>query len=456
MRQLDVREAISIFYRRRGLGTIIVLATLFGVLISNYVTYPVFESSIKILVERAPGFEIPFSREQIAFKKAEITQTQCELLCCGPVLEELVRRLKLHERPYPNKGFRDTIHAWGRSVKTFCTDTKEGCKRFVVSKVLNKKYTPPAPVDPVAAAINELRKHIKVEPIPNTDIIEVVVEDMDASLAASIANNIGDIYLQQDVASQRHRARQVYELIDAQVEAFKPSYDAAEKAVEDFEIAHHARSLKEQIRVKVAEISAMELTYGDQLEERKAKVLAAERELARVEQTYDSEHHLVQVARSDLREARRLLEPSTNGSEASGDASVSSLLAKIEQAKKELEELNRLDGAYARLQTKKEQEEGLFFKLKTKREEALIAEATRAAGTRIIEPARAAIKPVRPKKLLNLLMGLLGGLFLAGAYCALLEYLDRSVKTPEDIEEITGEAPVWSIPDWRRIRIFRG
>lgn len=455
MRPFDLRDAFAAFYRRRWLGLALVAVTLAATAIGNYLTYPRYEATVKILLERAAGPEIPFSREQIAFKKAEITQTQCELLTSQPVLEEAVRRLRLLERPLPDSSLRDRVHAWWRGLLRTCDQLREQARRFVIERIAGGTYRPPPLRAPLLEAVDALRRQVVAEPIPNTDIIAVTVRDRDADLAAQIANTIGEIYIAADLQAQRSRARQIYELINAQVEQARPAYEAARQAVVDFEQQHQGRVLAERIRAKVQEISELEVAYGELVESQKSRIAGLQMELARLQQIYEPDHPKILAARSELQEARRLL--GTPASEPSADADenalahASTLLARIAAGQNELAELNRLDGQYARLLHEKEQEERLYFSLKQKREEALIAEATRAAGTRVVEPALPPARPARPRKWLNLALALAGGLVLAIAFCGTLEFLDRSVKTPAEVSAAAGELTVLaSIPDWRR------
>ena len=57
---------------------------------------------------------------------------------------------------------------------------------------------------------------------------------------------------------------------------------------------------------------------------------------------------------------------------------------------------------------------------------------------RVIDPAIAPEKPVRPRKLINLAIGLLGGGLLGLMLVFVLEFLDQSVKSSEDLEEKLG------------------
>ncbi len=55
-------------------------------------------------------------------------------------------------------------------------------------------------------------------------------------------------------------------------------------------------------------------------------------------------------------------------------------------------------------------------------------------NVRIIDPADVPQKPVRPRKFMNLFLGLLGGLALGVSLAFLIETIDQSVRTQEDVE----------------------
>ncbi|MDE2490917.1 MAG: polysaccharide biosynthesis tyrosine autokinase [Elusimicrobia bacterium] len=62
----------------------------------------------------------------------------------------------------------------------------------------------------------------------------------------------------------------------------------------------------------------------------------------------------------------------------------------------------------------------------------------RGNNVRIIDPADVPRWPYRPKKLLNLILGLFGGLALGIALAFLVETIDQSVRTQEDVENRLG------------------
>ncbi len=458
--KFDVRHALFVFFRRRRLGTFVVFMTLLGVFIGNYLTYPVFESTTKILIERAAGSEIPFSREQIAFKKAEITRTQGELLTSLPVLEAVVTKLGLDCRPLPSGSLRDSVHAFGRKIWGKIEDLKQGTKRLVITKVLGGTYTPPAPPDPFREAVESLRRRIHVEPLPSTDILALTVKDPDGEFAAIIVNEMTSEYLARNLDAQRQRARSIYNALDAQVLEFKPRFDLAEQAVESYEDEYQARLISERISSKMQEISTLDVTHWEIVETKRAKLVSLRLQLVRLEQVYDATHPKVVTARSELEEAKRRFElGSTDPADGQGESDgefADQLKTRIAEAREELAQMTAQEATYSRLLRKKDQEEDLLVFLLKKREEAQIAEATRLAGTRVIEAAVAPTRPSRPRKRLNLLLGFLGGLLAAGILAGLLEFCDRSVKTPTDVQRASGLEVIGVIPDWRRSKISDG
>ena len=64
-----------------------------------------------------------------------------------------------------------------------------------------------------------------------------------------------------------------------------------------------------------------------------------------------------------------------------------------------------------------------------------ICAGVRAPLVRVVEPATVSEDPVRPRKALNLLLGLVAGLFAGTGLALFLEYLRRAIRTPNDVLE---------------------
>ena len=103
----------------------------------------------------------------------------------------------------------------------------------------------------------------------------------------------------------------------------------------------------------------------------------------------------------------------------------------------------------AQLLRDKQVNETIYTMLLQKREEAKIAEAERVGNIRIIDPAKIPDKPVKPRKVLNLILGFILGSIMGVGMVFFLEYLDNSVKTTEEAEKLTELSMLGTIPKIR-------
>ena len=144
-------------------------------------------------------------------------------------------------------------------------------------------------------------------------------------------------------------------------------------------------------------------------------------------------------------------------------ATLSSLQAKVEAQKKEfadartqLKTLNDAEVKMTRLTREVSIQEANYRKYSENLEQARIdhaLETDRISNISVVQAATFPIKAVRPRKLLNLALGLFLGIFGAIGLAFFSEYLDHSIKTPEEAEERLQLPALASIPRVRANRI---
>jgi capsular exopolysaccharide synthesis family protein len=77
---------------------------------------------------------------------------------------------------------------------------------------------------------------------------------------------------------------------------------------------------------------------------------------------------------------------------------------------------------------------------------------SRSGSVSVVEAAVTPGSPVRPNVLLNTILGALAGLVLAAGLAALLDYLDDTVKTPEEVEAAAGLVTLGGVARFHRPR----
>ena len=83
------------------------------------------------------------------------------------------------------------------------------------------------------------------------------------------------------------------------------------------------------------------------------------------------------------------------------------------------------------------------------RQRLSLAEAEASVRVYVADPANAPTAPVSPRKMLNTALAGVLGLVVAAGLVTGLGYLDNTVKTPEDVQRLTGRAAIGLIPQLR-------
>ena len=84
--------------------------------------------------------------------------------------------------------------------------------------------------------------------------------------------------------------------------------------------------------------------------------------------------------------------------------------------------------------------------LRERLEEVRIVEAMRTPEVAVIDPAVASHVPVSPRPTLNLVLGTFLGLFLGIGLALGLEFLDSTVRSPDEAEALLGLPVLGRIP----------
>ncbi len=236
----------------------------------------------------------------------------------------------------------------------------------------------------ITIAARGLLKLVETEVVRDTSIIRIDVAFPDARPAAEIANNIAQVYIDENTHERNKQNRLVREFIQKQLEELKTKLKHSEETLSRF---------------KETEVSA---GLAASLEKRLSDLEAKRHNLMGI---YTERHPDIKNIEEEMLEVKGHLQT---------------------LPQKELE--------YSRLEREVEINSRLYRDLKEKFEAARIAEAEQIEDVILVDHAVAPSSPVSPNKPLNYLFGIMVGLMLGLAAAFTTEQLDTSIGTIEDVE----------------------
>ncbi len=336
------------------------------------------------------------------------------------------------------------------------------------------------------AAVEELRKAVSVaRPNREAAIITVRYETTDTQLVHQVPNTLAQRFIARGQAIRKTEATSTVLFLQVQIDTLSRQLAEAEEALTGFREVEQVVSIQAEAQAQVTNLSRLQADRNTLEAERSALqtlVDEIDREAQRADPSAPSPYTRLisfptlfrnQAAsellrtlneanqqRSTLLQRRTLQDPDVvNATERireieaqlRGTATtylqglteqVNSFDRTLEQFATELERIPAKEVQLARLERQRNVLEEVYTLLQNRLQEARILEAVEDPSVRVVDPAILPPEPVKPRTMLNLLLGIVLGGMLGVGIAFLREYLDETVHTREDVMAATRGAPV--------------
>jgi len=262
-------------------------------------------------------------------------------------------------------------------------------------------------------AINSLLNALTVaDQGKDTGILNLSFNSDDRALATSVLNDISENYLDQNIARQAAQDAKSLEFLNQQLPQVRSDLNDAEDKLnlyrrqkDSVDLSLEAKSVLEQIVNVDSQLN--ELTFRE----------------AEISQLYTKDHPTYKA----LLEKRQTLLQERD--------SLNKRVTAMPATQQEVERLSRdVDSGRA-----------IYMQLLNRQQELSIAKSSAIGNVRIIDNAITQPKPVKPRKILVVLIGIIVGLFISSALVLLKIFLRRGIESPEQLEEI-GVSVYASVP----------
>jgi len=263
-------------------------------------------------------------------------------------------------------------------------------------------------LNPVA----KLRQVVRIKPVRNSQLVEIAVQDTDPKVAAQIATGIVDEFIKLNFDRNIKTTGAAAEWLTKKIEEQRKKLADAELALQKYREANHIEVMP-QVKLG-AEQSA---------EEVKTEYAKLQSLLDSYVERYTEEHPKMIELRSQISSLKNKIQ-GMEGADAGNKTS-----------------------EYRALEREVDTSQRMYDVLIARLREVDVTSTINISNITVIDRAEVPFKPVKPKKLLNMVLavafGLLGGVGLG----FFVDYLDTTIKTPQDVRGALESRFLGSVPE---------
>ncbi|MCU1306566.1 MAG: capsular exopolysaccharide family [Acidobacteriaceae bacterium] len=324
---------------------------------------------------------------------------------------------------------------------------------------------------------------LAVNKIPRTRMIEIRYTSPDPKLAAQVVNTLASVYIENNYRARYESTMQASEWLSKQLTDLQLKVETSQAALVKYQRKNGIVGIDEKQNTITSKLDQLnrELTTAedDRLQKQANYQLLSSSNLESIPEL--SQNGLIQRFREDEGALKKQLAQATSqfgpsypkvielnsqvtqievnikneidriasrkGSEYQAALSRENMLrGAFDAQKQEANLLNEKSIAYNALKHDADSNRQLYDGLLQKLKEAGINSGLKSSNVRIVDVARAPLSPAKPNIPNNIALGFLLGLVGGIALAFVLESLDNTVRTPEQVETLTSLPSLGMIP----------
>jgi succinoglycan biosynthesis transport protein ExoP len=463
--------------------SILGLGLLAGALAAFVVTQmqPVYQSSATVLLETSSARVVSQIEDVYSGVSGnrEHFQTQAEVMKGRDVGLRVIERLNLTRHPefdprqQHEPAWREQLRAWVPQVE-----------------LLIGARVDPSLMDEAAirdAVLRVYSEQLNVQPVRLSQLVRVRFEAQDPTLAAAVANAVGEAYIALDRENRVALTAGAGSWIRDRMAELKKKMDSSERALQTYreregmldrrttvdggsgrqmdELTNRLveagvrRAMAEEAfkQVRAAEgnnfASVPAVVRSPSVQNAKSIENELEKKLAEVSQRYGPDHPRNVAATSELRSARqntqrevRIIVDSMVKEYQAALATEKSLEGQLRESRGTVQALNRKEIQLNALEREAATNRQLYETFLVRHGETTATRDAQQANARVVDRAVPTIDPVKPRKLETVGIALAGGLMLGVLGSLLISRLNNTVKTTSDVERKLGQPFLAALP----------
>ena len=476
---IHLRTYLRIIFKRRYTVYTFFAIVFALTLIKTFSTTPLYTATTKVLIEKNERANIPALNPYVDYDP-EFNETQYQLIKSLSVAQRVVKMLALDQKNLIASAEEKSGNIATGTIRWF---------RDLFSTILHVggQGSSPVPVDTAALKDEELNLRayqiakqisgsIVVTPVKSSKIINISYMSEDPRLASLIVNSVAKAYMDEvldiRMGSSQYAMKWLTEKADQERERVNKSEQALQEYMRDKDIATLENKLT-MFPERVAEVASklasteskrkeLETVYASvkrlegnpealdsmprvasdpTLQSIRAQISAAEQKITELQQKYGQKHPAMIAAIGDLKllkekrleQIKKVVESIKNEYELA-KSSEENFRRYAGQTKAETLNIGEKFIQYGVLKREVETSKQLFDAIVARIKEQGITQDIQTINVWVMEKSEVPGSPTKPNTPKNIFLGLIAGLIGGVGFAFFIEYLDNTIKSPEEIE----------------------
>ena len=434
--------------------------------LTGYTTFrmmPVYQATCVMVIEKERSTS-PLTGERLEYE-SYYTQsirfsTHAKLLTSRPVILRVIKQLKLDQTQTENSLEISPIKAYIANLKQN------------IRKLFGQPRKEPSPRELQDLLVNGIKSTIYVEAVEDTHLLNINTYSHDPDLAKNVANTLAKSYIEFNLENRMSSSQNTLSWMSNQLFETKKKLEEAEENFLAYKQAEKLFSLEEkqdgitskidnlnntymqtrnqrvEIESKLKEIENMAgsphvrtLINNAMIDSLYSQILESEIELSRLSKVYKSKHPKIVQVKTAIENAGEKFRTEIRKEEKNLATELSILRQKEIELKKTIENFesdalstNRKELKYTIFKRNVDTHQRLYDILLQRVKESNITRDIDVSNIRIAEAAITPLSPIRPNKTRRMVLGIFFGLMIGVGLAFLREYLDKTLRTEEDIQ----------------------
>jgi capsular exopolysaccharide synthesis family protein len=472
---VHILDRIAVLYRYRRIAIAVFVLTSAAMMIQGYSSIQMFRGQGRLLIEQERATELPgiAGQEQFYEDPEPYFQTQYKILRGRDLTRRVVKKVKLDQVP--------EFNGTAKRPDTPLTLLASARTRLMALIWRQPDVAPEAPkIDETpdeSGLVSAFIGRVGVEPVRGSRLVDITFDSTDPKFSADAANALMEEYVEQNLQAKLSTSENMLEWLGKELANQQRKVEESERALAEYRDKQNAMSLDDKQNIVVSRLNALndavtrakmlrvqkETAYSQikpmlaaggaisadalpinvqnvQIQTAKGRLTELQQQKVQLSQKYGEKHPQIQNVNAQIADTQRQLDLETakalNAVKNEYDSAIleeRTYGQNLEAAKADAQDLSRKSVGYNVMEREAKSNRTIYESLLQREKELRVSSNSRSNNVRIVDRSEIPRSPLAPTGRRTWLTSIAIGFVLAVGVAFGLDYMNDTIKTPEDV-----------------------